>query len=100
MDQQNGKRQTGNVAFALGTLVATPGALAEMVRLGINPVELLARHANGDWGDLCDEDKAANADALKTGARIFSAYEVRGVKFWVITESDRSVTTTLLPSEY
>jgi hypothetical protein len=55
---------------------------------------------SGDWGDLDSNDLDANEDALHTEARIFSAYIIQGVKFWVITEADRSSTTILLPSEY
>jgi hypothetical protein len=33
--------------------------------------------------------------------RIFSAFKTaKGMKIWVITEADRSSTTTLLPEEY
>jgi hypothetical protein len=35
------------------------------------------------------------------GTRVFSAYELHdGTRIWIITEADRSVTTTLLPGEY
>ena len=65
------------------------------------PVELLARHVTGDWGDLCDEDRAENEISVEQGLRILSAYELHtGVKVWVITEWDRSATTFLLPGEY
>jgi len=62
----------------------------------------LKRHVCGDWGDLCKEDKAENEFALKEGnLRIFSAYESNGLpKIWIITEADRSATTTLFPEEY
>lgn len=59
------------------------------------------RHRTGDWGDLCDEDKASNEEALRTGGRLLSAYhDGYGVKFWIITEADRNSTTILLPAEY
>jgi hypothetical protein len=49
----------------------------------------------------CTADMKANAEALKEGTRLLSAYHLRdGVKIWVITEWDRSVTTALLPEEY
>ena len=68
---------------------------------GQHPVELLARHVTGDWGDLCDEDKAENELSVEQGFRILSAYELQtGTKLWVITEADRSATTFLLPDEY
>lgn len=87
------------VRFPLGRLLMTPGVQAQ-----IPPSELmqaLRRHAHGDWGDLGEEDCRSNELALKDGARLLSAYHSRsGVKFWVITEADRSATTVLLPDEY
>lgn len=85
--------------FPLGQLLMTPG-----VRDSIPPSEMmqaLRRHARGDWGDLDDEDRQANERALKDGTRLLSAYHSStGVKFWIITEWDRSATTVLLPEEY
>ena len=35
------------------------------------------------------------------GGRLFSVYhDGSGVKFWIITEADRSATTVLLPDDY
>ena len=65
--------------------------------------ESLSRHADCDWGDLCDEDKATNNDALENGGRLMSQYRREGYpsqKIWIITESDRSSTTVLFPHEY
>jgi hypothetical protein len=87
--------------FPLGQLVATPGALAALVASGQAPAEFLARHQAGDWGDLCPEDRRANEQALRQGARLLSAYHTaKGVKLWIITEADRSSTCILLPEEY
>lgn len=88
--------------FPLGQTVATPGSLELMNEKGVNPSALIHRHVNGDFGDLCREDVKANQDALKTGARIFSSYNINGRKerIWIITEADRSLTTLLLPEEY
>lgn len=88
-----------SASFVLGQVCITPGAMnalsGECVRLS------LARHARGDWGDLDAHDIAENERALKLGGRLFSAYHDRkSVKFWIITEADRSATTILLPSEY
>jgi hypothetical protein len=61
----------------------------------------IRRHARRDWGEIDSEDWNANDRALLHGGRLFSAYHsARGVRFWVITEADRSVTTVLLPEEY
>jgi hypothetical protein len=60
----------------------------------------LSKHASGDWGEVCAEDKESNDQALKDGDRILSAYTINGRKIWIITEWDRSVTTVLFPEEY
>jgi hypothetical protein len=93
----------GRSLFQLGQIVATPGALRMMEDHGINAGELLRRHASGDWGDLCEEDRAENGRALRMGSRLLSAYgdTERGTRLWVITEAgDRSVTTILRPEDY
>ncbi len=85
--------------FALGRLVITRGALAALNAGDV--VLALDRHAAGDWGDLCPEDREANERALREGGRFFSVYRTRDdVKFYIITEHDRSATTVLLPEEY
>jgi hypothetical protein len=86
--------------FELGQIVATPGALAFLEGIPVNPLDLITRHVCGDWGDLCQEDKDANDFAVVIGLRILSAYSPPEGKLWVITEADRSVTTILLPEEY
>lgn len=61
----------------------------------------LKRHMLGDWGELEDEDKAANEAALQHGGRLLSRYtSTSGVAHYVITEADRSHTTILLPEDY
>jgi len=88
-----------SVRFALGRTVITRGALDALS--GEDVHACIARHASGDWGDVCPEDKQANDDALRVGSRLLSAYHTEGGrKFWIITEADRSATTVLLPEEY
>ena len=84
----------------LGRVVATPGALKLLMESRVHPFNYLARHAAGDWGDLCVFDRRQNQIALREGYRIFSSYAVSAESVWVITEADRSVTTILLPEEY
>lgn len=92
--------------FQLGQTVATPGALDALTDAGQSPVIFLSRHIQGDWGDLCDEDRQLNDQALIDGSRLLSAYRTaKGVKIWIITEAmdeqgNRAATTILLPSEY
>lgn len=107
--------------FPLGQVVVTAGvaramALADAERgdgqlYGAAVAETLARHELGDWGDVGDEDKQVNEDALKNGERLLSSYVVwqdktgthgtpEGTRIWIITEADRSATTVLFPDEY
>lgn len=87
--------------FSAGRIVATPGALALLEEAQKSPSEFLLRHLRGDWGDLCQEDKAENELSLKHGFRLLSSYPVADTDtIWIITEADRSVTTLLLPAEY
>jgi hypothetical protein len=85
--------------FSAGTVVSTPGALEKVPADDI--VVALGRHLSGDWGNLDKEDRISNNEALKSGGRLLSSYTAEnGVKFWIITEADRQVTTILLPDEY
>jgi hypothetical protein len=84
----------------LGRIVATPGALNLLMDAGESPFDYIARHAAGDWGELCAFDRRQNQIALRYGYRVLSSYDVPAGRVWIITEADRSVTTILLPEEY
>lgn len=85
--------------FPLGRLVATPNALEHIPNPEI--LAALQRHLTGDWGDVDEHDREENELSLKEGFRLLSAYRsASGVKFWIITEADRSATTVLLPEDY
>lgn len=92
--------------FPLGQILATPGALRALQESGQSAGFFLARHVRGDWGELGDEDKTRNDQALVDGSRLLSAYRtLKGVKLWIITEAAdddgyRLATTCLLPEEY
>lgn len=91
-----------DLRFSLGQVVSTPGALRALEECGESVWRLVARHARGDYGALCEADKVANEVAVEQGGRVFSSYVLApiGKKVWVVTEADRSVTTLLLPEEY
>jgi len=89
------------VLFPLGDLVATPDALSLLERHRINPLSLVGRHLQGDWGIVNESDRKANDDALKSGNRILSSYTVgEKDRVWIISTADRSSTCILTPSEY
>lgn len=101
--------------FALGQIVATPGALELLEQAGFSALALMSRHVHGDWGDCCAEDKATNELSVQQGMRVMSVYRLVDPErllqtlqdkrsslptVWIITEADRSVTTLLLPEDY
>ena len=87
--------------FPIGKVVITPGASDALREAGRTAEEFLLRHVCGDWGDLDTDDRLANDWAILQEDRILSSYAIAiDVTVWVLTESDRSVTTLLLPSDY
>jgi hypothetical protein len=75
------------IKFPLGKIVITPNALSKL--------------ASDDWGDQDKDDKLENYIALEKGFRLLSVYHsAAGIKFWIITEASRAVTTVLLPEDY
>ena len=106
---------TNTARFALGQIVATPGALALLQTMGFSAAALIGRHVHGDWGDCCADDAATNEFAVNRRLRLMSVYRlIDPVKLadtpqskrcdlptvWIITEADRSSTTLLLPADY
>jgi hypothetical protein len=57
--------------FPLGDIAVTPGAGEA---LEPKEMDLLQRHATGDWGEVTCADKRLNDSAVKNGLRILSAY--------------------------
>jgi hypothetical protein len=85
--------------FRLGHIVSTPNVLSQLTREDI--LVGIRRHQAGDWGDVDEDDKAANERALTEKTRLMSVYySASGVKFWIITEADRRATTVLMPEDY
>ena len=93
------KTRTSNPKFESGQLCCSRGVYVTLPDREIR--EALCRHFDGDWGDVGVEDWMSNDDAVLNGSRLLSSYRsVAGIKFWIITEADRSVTTVLFPEEY
>lgn len=95
--------------FQLGQVVMTCGIAA---RMQMDPTfargvrSSLDRHTKGDWGDVGEESRRMNDDALEAERNgewsdsLFSLYDIEDTEIFIITEADRSVTTILLPEEY
>jgi len=95
--------------FELGELVATPAALELLAQSEVSLLDIIRRHGELDPGVLPACDARANADALKSGARIMSAFVVMvgstSHKVWAISDAigddgHRASTCVLLPDDY
>lgn len=77
---------------------------------GLFVMQCLRRFGRGDWGDLNDEDKAANDTNLKDGEMVLAAYKLLPVllnewteeqdTIWVVMDPGHNTVTVLYPSEY
>lgn len=88
----------------LGQTVATIGvkiAMEENERFSFEVAHAFARYLQHDWGNICDEDKQLNNDAVRyQNDRILAAYDTCEGKIYIITEWDGSITTILFAEEY
>lgn len=106
---------TATALFRLGSVYATPGALAMLDKYQVSAAALLERHQCGDYGNVGADSVKENETAIAQGLRILSSYRLlddrtlitmtaqekqRSPQCWIITEADRSSTTILLPDEY
>lgn len=89
--------------FNLGKVCMTSGidyAISEDKNYFKELISCFEKYLTGNWGDLCEEDKQANEDALINNERILGAYLTTKGKVYIITERDRSYTTILFANEY
>lgn len=90
--------------FVTGKLTWTRGInnmVADDVTFAKEVLSCIRRYKMQDWGDMCDEDKQMNNDAVKYhNNRIFASYNTSKGKIYIITEYDRSYTTVLFANEY
>lgn len=85
--------------FPVGQFVITSNAASRLTDDDVTSA--IRRHVQGDWGEVCEEDRLENDRSLIEGSRLLSVYDAQdGLRFWIITEADRSVTTVLLPEDY
>ena len=59
-----------------------------------------AKFVRNDWGDTCAYDKKLNNKALVNGDRIVALYNTSRGRVFIITETDRAITTILFGHEY
>ena len=97
-------RRSKTVPFRLplGEVVFMERAVEALAKAGDPASRFLERHARGDWGEVCEEDRRRNDDAAVCGRGVASAYTTSaGDKLGVFTAANRSGTLVLvLPEKY
>ncbi len=100
------ERRSKMKKFERGEFVMTLGIAKRIERdldFGKFIGRCIERYAMCDWGEMNEEDKKSNDEAVECGdLRIHAAYinPKTNEKIWIITEADRSATTILFPEEY
>ena len=95
--------------FNVGKVVVTKGineAMAENQKFALEVSLCLQRYAVKDWGNLDEEDKQTNENALQYPDDLYllAAYETCKGKIWIITNriseiAGDNATTVCFPSE-
>jgi hypothetical protein len=79
--------------FELGEIVVTPAASAALAESGLRLEQLLARHRQGDWGDVSPQVREVNERGLVERYNLQSSYLLAdGRRLVVVTMRDRSNT--------
>ena len=93
-------------SFTPGTVLFTASLCEEAEKRSVTLEDfagpVIRRYVSLDWPpSKYPEDDAANRAALRDGdGRILVSYDLDGLTVWVITESDRALTTVMLPADY
>ena len=95
--------------FNVGKVVCTVTVNNEMMenkQFASEVISALQRYCNKDWGDLCEEDKQINEDALQypDDLYILAAYKTCRGKIYIITnriseKAGDNATTICFPDE-
>ena len=95
--------------FNVGKVVCTAtlnNAMSENKQFASEVMSALQKYCNKDWGDLCEEDKQINDDALQYPDDLYllAAYKTCKGKIWIITNrisenAGDNATTVCFPDE-
>lgn len=95
--------------FNMGQILVTKGiadAMKENTRFAVEVSLSLQRFSVKDWGNLCDEDKKVNEDALEYPDDLYllGAYDTSKGKIYIITNrvseiAGYNTTTVCFPDE-
>ncbi len=81
------------IKFDLGNVVVTSTAVEALRAWGQTLPWLLARHQSGDWGELSDDLRSFNDQAIERRMNVISVYRTpAGKPLNVFTRADRTLT--------
>ena len=92
------KRTVTHTPFEPGHLVMTRAVPQEFTAREV--FTSVMRHLQCDWGDVPEADWVENDKAVRCGDRLVSAYRFGDKRLLVMTKTDRSATTVMLPEDY
>jgi hypothetical protein len=96
----DGRLRMSGTLFEPGIVLVTQGASAALCEYGLHVDTLLARHLQGDWGDVVGEAVTANQRALLTGGELGSTFSLPNrTECLILTAGDRSLTCILTDAE-
>ena len=72
----------------LGKIAVTPALLNDLGEAEVK--SLLQRHQDGDWGNIADDSRKMNKEAIETDDKeecdmVMSQYIINGEKVWIKT---------------
>ncbi len=92
------------INYSLGKVIMTSSINSKMVeneKFASEIANCFKRYIVCDWGEMCNDDKEMNDNALRTGtARVLASYNTSEGRVYIITEQNRSCTTILFADEY
>lgn len=95
------KQRIPRAKFSPGQVSVSNDCMQALHDAGDKIVPYLLRHCQGDWGDVCSEDRRVNEDALRRGLRLLSVYTLsNGKRILVLTDGNRLSTVFLMRHEY
>ena len=85
-------------------LVATMGInnrIADDESFAKHVIASMGKFSDKDWGDLCDEDRQMNDEAVINKDRVLASYGEGDDKIWIIKDAGKGAPVTILfPDEY
>jgi hypothetical protein len=86
--------------FNMGKITATPNATALCEALGVFPLDLVQRHASGDFGVIDAQQREYNQRAMSDARyHAISAYPLGSAVLYVVTKQGES-TTVMTANDY